>query len=199
MPCLAYKNLTTSKDPVTCKGSVEEWETIKKETETLLKKAELHVVYNTQTFDSSIFDDDSMVKNSSETFTVIVNAELPTWQQMLVEQTDIDDETDLFNWGFGTKREFTQFQVHGTGQFSSWDEFPNKYKFTSLQINVKNTKKIILRGTKDVMQALGDFGGLLSIIQAIFSVLFKLISKNKVFSIITNRFYTWYEKEDDHE
>ena len=47
MPCLAYKNLTTSKDPVTCKGSVEEWETIKKETETLLKKAELHVVYNT--------------------------------------------------------------------------------------------------------------------------------------------------------
>ena len=142
MPCLAYKNLTTSKDPVTCKGSVEEWETIKKETETLLKKAELHVVYNTQTFDSSIFDDDSMVKNSSETFTVIVNAELPTWQQMLVEQTVIDDETALFNWGWGTERNFVKFYKEGAPKTSRWDEFP-KYKFVSIQINVNDMKKKI--------------------------------------------------------
>ena len=47
MPCLAYKNLTKSKESVTCKGSVEEWEQIKKETETLLARAELAMVYNT--------------------------------------------------------------------------------------------------------------------------------------------------------
>jgi len=47
MPCLAYKNWTRSKDPVTCKGSVEEWESIKNETETLLHNAELNFVYNT--------------------------------------------------------------------------------------------------------------------------------------------------------
>jgi len=48
-----------------------------------------------------------MVVKSSETWTKKFQAEIPSWQQMLVEQTDIDDETDLFNWGFGTKREFT--------------------------------------------------------------------------------------------
>ena len=83
---------------------------------------------------------------------------------MLVEN-QIDDEIDWFNLGgdFGEPKKFNSFEI-GNQQLSGWTDFTKEYKFISLQINVSNTRIINQRDTKDLFQALGDFGGLLSIL-----------------------------------
>jgi hypothetical protein len=66
-----------------------------------------------------------------------------------------------------------------------------------LQVNINDILQEINRETKDIMQGFGDFGGLLTGIELLFSGFFMFLSKNKIFALITNRFFSWYEEENE--
>jgi len=114
MPCLTFKNRTKSNDTVTCKGSVDQWPSLKIETEAFLKRSVLTVVHNTESFNNTIYNDDSMVKKNAVAWSHKIDATKPSWVHALVEETDIEDETELFNWGFGSVRHFHQFEIGET-------------------------------------------------------------------------------------
>ena len=106
MPCLAYKNLTLSEEPVICKGSNNEWASIKPMTEKFLEYSEITLVHNTQYFNNTIYNDPSMVEKSAVSWSRKFDPTVPSWVHSLVEETGIADETDKFNWGFENSKSF---------------------------------------------------------------------------------------------
>ena len=137
---------------------------IKLESEKLLKNAEVVVVYNQAAFNNTRYDD-GMISRYSTAWSRQFSASEPSWIQTMLVENQIDDEIDWFNLGgdFGEPKKFNSFEI-GNQQLSGWTDFTKEYKFISLQINVSNTRIINQRDTKDLFQALGDFGGLLSIL-----------------------------------
>jgi hypothetical protein len=65
MPCLSYKNRTKTTETVTCKGAVNTWADLKKETEITLSNSELTIVHNTQTFNNTIYNSDEMMQKTA--------------------------------------------------------------------------------------------------------------------------------------
>ena len=105
MPCLTYKERMKNKENVTCKGSLDNFEEIKQETETYLKDAELVVVYNHATFNTSRFGGyEDVVSWHSRTWSIVFDASQPSWIHALLKEQKIDDETDWFNSGYSLRQ-----------------------------------------------------------------------------------------------
>ena len=134
----------------------------------------------------------------SHTFT----ASEPSWVQAMMTENLIADETSLFNTGYHVKmKKFVTLEILDI-QKTGYTDFKKYYKFISLQVNVNDVQLVHARITKDLFTALGDFGGLLSILQAVCMFFFANFSYTKLLSIITNRFFTWEVKdglEEEHE
>jgi len=64
------------------------------------------------------------MKKLATSWSKTFDATNPSWIHALVEETDIGDETDKFNWGFETNRSFKQLKI-GETRSSGWSEFPN--------------------------------------------------------------------------
>ncbi len=67
-----------------------------------------------------------------------------------------------------------------------------------MQVNISDNIRIINRETKDILQALSDFGGLFGILNTIFLFLFSGISQTKLNAVFANSFFTW-EQEDAND
>ena len=73
---------------------------------------------------------------------------------------------------------------------SSWTSYPDHYKFFSLQINVSDETTYQHRATYELLEFLGDVGGLLGFFIALIGALISWLSQSKITSLIANRFYT---------
>lgn len=74
---------------------------------------------------------------------------------------------------------------------SSWNEFPNRYKFIGLTINVDEVVKFTYRETYSFLNFFVDIGGFF-ICMKLFGFLFmRPIVRYNFLSLITNRMYIW--------
>ena len=76
-------------------------------------------------------------------------------------------ETTTFNYGWPNEVDFIVFNEPDKSYKTAWVHWPEKYKFISLQININDEQKILQRESKDWLAALGDVGGILSILEAV--------------------------------
>ena len=89
--------------------------------------------------------------------------------------------------------------IVGKNANSSWNNFlGGTFKFISMQINVSDQRVITARETKDWFSALGDFGGLLGILQTAGLVIFGVFAEQRLNSLITEDFFTWAKEPEDY-
>ncbi len=83
----------------------------------------------------------------------------------MININELEDESDLLQYGMVDYTTFYEYDKTPP-QPSSWNKFPtpelpfNRYKYSSLSVNVGPDKMIINRGTYSILDWLGDLGGL---------------------------------------
>ena len=80
---------------------MQNYGSIKRDTENYLKNAEVVIVYNQERFNSTDFSDD-MVLRYSYALSRPFNAKEPSWMHTMLTDNVIEDESDLFNTGYST-------------------------------------------------------------------------------------------------
>ena len=102
----------------------------------------------------------------------------------------MEDESKYINWKFrADETEFIDLKFLETNP-SPWNAFPDEFQFISVQLYVSDVKQIISRETYDFLMWMGDLGGLMDFLNFVGMTLFSVFSRNKMFAILTNRFYT---------
>ena len=64
------------------------------------------------------------------------------------------------NFGFPNIYNTANLVLEKTLNPSAWREYPEKYKFNSLDLYISDKKKIIQRETYSLLDLFGDIGGL---------------------------------------
>ena len=106
----------------------------------------------------------------------------PNWIQSLIQRDNLEDETQILQFGYSEDREFYSY-LPETPAPSAWNKFPSKedpfsrYKFTSLEVNFSPNSLTINRETYSMLDWLGDMGGLLDALYIIGAVLMHPFSK----------------------
>jgi len=73
--------------------------------------------------------------------------------------TELQDEVSFFQLGQAKTYHYLELQ-QGHMQISSWLDFPSRYKFTGIEVLLNKNKIEVNRQTYDVLQYIGDLGGL---------------------------------------
>lgn len=114
--------------------------------------------YNRQRFNPTAFEKGRITNES-----VIANRQfdhrIPNFFHNLVTMQEVEDEIHYFQFG-----QFDHFELFDMkldiSHPSSWIDFPQRYKFTGVEILFDFNLEIVNRQTYDSLQLLGDVGGL---------------------------------------
>jgi hypothetical protein len=82
----------------------------------------------------------------------------PNWLSTKIQSDMLADEAELVNFGFEKETIVSTFKTFGF-QPSLMVDYPYNYKFTSVEIGARPTRKVYQRVTYDFLNAFGDVGG----------------------------------------
>ena len=74
-----------------------------------------------------------------------------------------------------------------TNEVSSWTNYPDNYKFMSLEFELNLDVKHVDRTSYDILDMCGDTGGFMSILMVMGTVIAAPFVKVRIQAIITNR------------
>ena len=105
----------------------------------------------------------------------------------------LQDETAFLQYGQETETMFYELE-RPTYHVSAWTddliEKPNgKYKFTSMEVNMKLKEKVTMRDTYDVLSFVGDIGGLVDGLMMLGSFLLSPYTSFKLRSYLLSHLY----------
>ena len=119
---------------------------------------------NSHMFNEDTYQDEKIIEHKSmidSVFSVSYNA---VWTESWVEQNELIDEIDLFQIGQQTTFEFTSITtgVQRSTKFNVWPtkDDPKVYKFNGFWIELRQYRTTIERQTYNVLEWVGDIGGL---------------------------------------
>jgi hypothetical protein len=90
----------------------------------------------------------------------------PNWLSSKIQSDLLADEAELINFGFEKE---TLVNTFGVYEFrpSLMADYPFNYKFTSVEIGARPTRKVYQRVTYDILNAFGDVGGVCEFLRLI--------------------------------
>ena len=81
-----------------------------------------------------------------------------------------------------------QFQIK-SNEFSSWTTYPYQYKFMSFDFDLNMDIQHTDRTSYDVLNMMGDVGGVLEILLAVFKMIASPFAVLRIKAIVTNRLF----------
>ena len=100
-----------------------------------------------------------VISRTSNVQNIMFNERSPSWIQGLVAVDRFEDESQLINIGWPQEYDITTLIFNGGLQQSSWVNYPYKYKFTSLDMYIRDTVMVTSRETYGLLDIFGDIGG----------------------------------------
>lgn len=137
--------------------------------------------YTEDVFKQGLYEDKSILRQSN-LLNIQVDEKSPNWINTLVQRNMLYDETQLLQFGYASESPFYSY----TSKFpqpSAWNKFPTaespkeRYKFTSVEVNFSLDTQHINRQTYNILDWLGDMGGLLDSLYMITAVIIYPISQ----------------------
>lgn len=121
--------------------------------------------YNYGSFKQKEFGNDDRVSKKSNLEKYKTTENVATWRGASIHISQLQDETDFFQWGQFDEVEFQDFKIAELrpSSFKNWptdDEPDNKYKFSSLVMYLDQDVTSFERKTYSSLEWLGDIGGL---------------------------------------
>ena len=80
-----------------------------------------------------------------------------------IHLNEVEDEIDYFQVGQTDEDSFFEMTI-GLPESSSWNIWPERYKFIGLEVYFHYDKLLISRSTYSILECLGDIGGLVECI-----------------------------------
>jgi len=118
----------------------------------------------------------------------------PSWIHGQIYTDALQDETTIQG---GSTVEYTFNHLETVGLYSSaWNNFPDKYKFISYQLNIFDSQVIHKRKTMNWKEVVGSVGGLLGFVSIFVSRFVGYFAAPQFASYVANRLYTWHEPEN---
>ena len=158
------------------------------------------VAYHTrERFDQEGFGEES-IRKQSFIWHQQMDEKLPSWLRSRIEINELEDESDMFQYGEYDSTEFYEYS-RDIAQPSSWNKFPTsenpsrRYKFASLDLIVGPDKMIISRDTYALLDYLGDLGGLFDALFFIFSSIAAPVATFNMKATILSHFFRFKPKE----
>ena len=87
----------------------------------------------------------------------------------------MSDQTSLLQFGNGDTLILYDIESQGN-RISSWNQYPNRYKFTGIIMVLNSDRRLVTRSTYALLTYLGDLGGLAGGLTSVCS--FLLVSYN---------------------
>jgi hypothetical protein len=160
-----------------------------KKTKKYLRQPHMVVITNTERIDVTKYDEKIIIKESIVLHKQI-NVNEPSWIQGFLSQYTLKDETDFVNLGFEVVKHAMAFEMTHLIA-SSWTNYPGRYKFIGLQINVKETRRVTHRQTYGLLEFGGEIGGNFEFIKVTGFLIAKVLVTFNFLALIANRMYIW--------
>jgi len=100
----------------------------------------------------------------------------------------LEDEASNINIGQYTETKYMQLYL-GPNEASSWTNFPFQYKFMSFHFNLDLDILHTNRTSYDVLNMLGDVGGVLGILLTMFRLISSPFAMFRLKAILTSRLF----------
>ena len=129
--------------------------------------------YNFGTFKYADYDKSERIAKQSSIISYKTKEKEQTWRAATLHLSELNDEIDFFQWGQIDNIEIEKFVFGSNFHPSSFKDWPtesepnNRYKISSLVINLDSNVSIIERSTYSCLEWLGDIGGLYDAMQLI--------------------------------
>lgn len=151
-------------------------------------------MYNQQRFDNSVYDDATIV-NEAVIWNQHINKAQTNWMLTQYTTFSVEDEIAYMDVGMVEPREFHQYKLNGLG-LSYSDNFEGYYKIAGFTIFRDLNRVVISRSVYDVLNFLGDIGGLSGILGSIGDLLVaRFANFMGVGYFMQQLFYTYRNKE----
>ena len=116
------------------------------------------------------------------------NAQQPTFAYVQTSINSLEDETDLINIGQYTEEKYMQFKMK-TNEVSTWTNYPERYKFMSLDFSLDMDIQHTDRTSYDILNMTGDVGGLIEVLLIAFTILAVPFRKITIAAIVTSKVF----------
>ena len=135
--------------------------------------------FNEEVLVSDSFGQES-IRRFSKFFTTSINEKKPSYYSFDFQTTQLEDETDLVQFGNSDEAYFnspiqkkeTDFIIFDSG----WKDFPSHYKYFSMDLGISPDVPKIRRKTDSLLDWLGDWGGLLDSLYFLADILLSPLS-----------------------
>ena len=116
------------------------------------------------------------------------NSKTPTFAYVKTSIDLLEDEASNINIGQYTETKYMQLYL-GPNEASSWTNFPFQYKFMSFHFNLDLDILHTNRTSYDVLNMLGDVGGVLGILLTMFRLISSPFAMFRLKAILTSRLF----------
>ena len=99
-----------------------------------------------------------------------------------------EDEANFVNLGQLKEKNYMQFDWQPSGT-SSWNDYPRQYKYMSIDFDLNMDIMHTDRATYDLLDMLGDVGGVMEILTTGFGLLASPFAILRIKAILTNRLF----------
>jgi len=130
----------------------------KEDLKTYLGRPELIIFSNRQRFNNMDYTDDCIV-SESVIWNQHVNKDQANWMQSFLNSMSISDEILYLDIGLAIPRDFYEYEPTQLG-LSYSDDFEGYYKIAGFTVFRSLDTKVITRSVYDILNFLGDVGGL---------------------------------------
>ena len=133
------------------------------------------MVANNERIDLEQFNKDPIVRESIVRFKQFSPVD-PNWIDYALEKHQVSDRIDWLQYGQETEYEYFGYALQDH-HASSMRDYPDNYKFTSVEISINPDLRVIERQTYSVLEFMGDMGGLFDALYAIGSwIIFPIVT-----------------------
>ena len=112
----------------------------------------------------------------------------PVFAPVKIKVNEVEDESHLFQFGKVNAFKYMDLEF-GPNEFSAFTDYPNSYKFISVDFQLTLDTLLIDRQTIGILDLIGDVGGLIEFLVIVLGVLAYKFSEARLNGLITNRIY----------
>jgi len=157
------------------------------ESKAYVGEAQLILMQNYEEFHPNLYHDEAIEKHSKIMKRQFDSAK-PTFSMNIVRVNELDDETSYINYGQEVSRKYMNFNMK-PNEWSSNTQYPEKYKFFSVNWQLDQDIYKIERSTYDLLDLIGDVGGVLEFFLFAFKALCLPFQTMRLYALIANRVY----------
>ena len=124
-----------------------------------MQTPDILIYFNTERFDIRDFDKSTKLIKESKVKNQQFSLAEPKFMSSNIHLNEVEDEIDYFQVGQTDEDSFFDMTIQ-VPEPSSWNLWPERYKFIGLEVYFHYDKLLISRSTYGILECLGDIGGL---------------------------------------